>query len=81
VPGRVSLATPINNRIFLAGAAYSLNSGGSLLGAYQSAQAASTLVLQALAGSARNELGPDAVLAAYKSFAPLRTHPRKISGL
>ncbi|MGO9451743.1 MAG: flavin monoamine oxidase family protein [Candidatus Binataceae bacterium] len=66
VPGRVSLATPINNRIFLAGDAYSLNAGGSLLGAYESALTTSTLVLEALAGSARTELGPDSVLAAYR---------------
>lgn len=65
VPGRVSLATPIDNRIFLAGDTYSLNSFSSLLGAYQSAQTTAVLVLQALAGSARSELGPEDVLAAY----------------
>jgi len=65
VPGRVSLATPIDKRIFLAGDAYSLYSYSTLLGAYQSAQATADLVLQALAGSARSELGPQDVLAAH----------------
>jgi monoamine oxidase len=72
VPGRLSLATPIDNRVFLAGDELSLNSHSSLLGAYQSAQAAVELVLTAL-GTRRATLGPEAVLAAYKRLGIGRT--------
>ena len=62
-PGRLTLAVPIDNRIFLAGEALSLNSATSLLGAYQSGQVAADLALLAL-GDAK-QIGTDQVLAAY----------------
>jgi len=65
VPGRASLAAPIDKRVFLAGDGLSLNSPSSLLGAYQSAQVAAQLVLLTLANPDR-ELGPDDVIAAYR---------------
>jgi monoamine oxidase len=62
-PGRLTLAAPIDNKIFLAGEALSLNSATSLLGAYESGQVSADLALLALANS--NELGSDDVLTTY----------------
>ncbi len=68
VPGRVSLATPIDNRVFIASDTLSLGSPSSLAGAYESALATAQLVQLALAGSAR-ALGPDDVVAAYRRLS------------
>ena len=67
VPGRVSLATPIDNRVFIASDSLSLGSPSSLAGAYESARVTAQLVQLALAGSAR-ALGPEDVVASYRGL-------------